>query len=203
MTLSRILLLFSTLVVLAAIPSVSVLVVVTRSATFGFGHGALTTLGIVTGDVIFIAVALWGLAWLSATLGSLFVLVKYGAGIYLIVLGLGLCRFTSMALDPADGPKTSRVSSFLMGLAITLGDQKAILFYLGFFPAFVDLATISYREAGLVIATTVVAVGGVKLGYGLMADRARAWLRPQVRLALNRLAGAVMVAVGLVLMVKA
>ena len=54
MTFSSIVALFSAMVVLAFIPSVSVLAVSTRSATSGFIHGVFTTLGIVVGDIIFI-----------------------------------------------------------------------------------------------------------------------------------------------------
>jgi threonine/homoserine/homoserine lactone efflux protein len=60
MTGTSVLALLGALVVLAAIPSLSVLVVATRSATLGFHHGALTTLGIVVGDCVFIAIALGG-----------------------------------------------------------------------------------------------------------------------------------------------
>ncbi|WP_446411964.1 hypothetical protein [Coleofasciculus sp.] len=45
MTFSTIVALFSAMVVLASIPSVSVLTVSTRSATSGFIHGVFTTLG--------------------------------------------------------------------------------------------------------------------------------------------------------------
>jgi threonine/homoserine/homoserine lactone efflux protein len=57
MTWSSAIALCSAMVILAAIPSVSVLAVVTRSATFGFIHGVFTSLGIVAGDIIFIVTA--------------------------------------------------------------------------------------------------------------------------------------------------
>ncbi len=44
MTWSSIVALFSTMVILAALPSVSVLAVITRSATFGFIHGGKSRL---------------------------------------------------------------------------------------------------------------------------------------------------------------
>jgi threonine/homoserine/homoserine lactone efflux protein len=77
MTFSSIVALFSAMVVLASIPSVSVLAVSTRSATYGFIHGVFTTIGIVLGDIIFIIIAIWGLSFLAETMGSLFVLIKY------------------------------------------------------------------------------------------------------------------------------
>lgn len=49
------------MMVLAAIPSLSVVTVTARAATAGFVQGAWVSAGVVTGDLVFIAVALIGL----------------------------------------------------------------------------------------------------------------------------------------------
>lgn len=168
--------LFAAMVVLAAIPSVSVLTVSTRSAALGFRHGALTAAGIVAGDLLFIAIALWGLSFLSDLLGNFVFLIKYLGGAYLIWLGVKTVRARSAYLKPQISPLTqpsssaSWLSSFLTGLLITLADQKATLFYLGFFPAFLDLSQVSYVDAGVIMLVAIAAVGGVKIGYALLAD---------------------------------
>ena len=91
----------------------------------------------------------------------------------------------------------------MTGLFITLGDQKATLFYLGFFPAFLDISQISYLDTIIIIAITTVAVGGVKLGYAFMADRARLLISSKIRKGINIVAGCVMIAVGVFLVIKA
>lgn len=202
MTFSSIVALFSAMVVLAAIPSVSVLAVSTRSAALGLMHGFFTTLGIVLGDLIFILVAIWGLSFLTEMMGSGFVLIKYLGGIYLIVIGIGLCRVKGQTVKAEAIAESSWLSSFLTGLLITLGDQKATLFYLGFFPAFLDLSKISYFDAGIIIATTTVAVGGVKMAYAFLADRARVLMNSKIRQGMNIAAGMVMIAVGVFLVLK-
>ncbi|MBW4560782.1 MAG: LysE family translocator [Mojavia pulchra JT2-VF2] len=202
MTFSTIVALFGAMVVLASIPSVSVLAVSTRSATSGFIHGLFTTIGIVVGDIIFIIIAIWGLSLLAETMGSLFVLIKYLGGAYLVFLGIGLCRSKSQDMETGEIIETSLLSSFLTGLFITLGDQKATLFYLGFFPAFLDLSKISYFDTSIIIAITIVAVGGVKLGYAFMAYRARLLISSKTRKGINIAAGCVMIAVGIFLVTK-
>ncbi|OKH36599.1 hypothetical protein NIES2119_16345 [[Phormidium ambiguum] IAM M-71] len=202
MTLSSIVALFSAMVVLAAIPSVSVLAVSTRAATSGFIHGVFTTIGIVLGDIIFIAIAIWGLSFLAETMGNFFVLIKYLGGAYLIFLGISLCRSKSRSLATEEVVQSSLLSSFLTGLFITLGDQKATLFYLGFFPAFVDLSQVSWWDAGMIIAIATVAVGGVKLGYAFLANKARLMISSNVTKGLNIAAGCVMIAVGVFLIIK-
>jgi threonine/homoserine/homoserine lactone efflux protein len=202
MTFSTIVALFSTMVVLASIPSVSVLTVSTRSATSGFMHGVFTTLGIVVGDIIFILIAIWGLSLLAAKMGGLFFLIKYLGGAYLIGLGIGLCRANVNKVETAAVMESSWLSSLIAGLSITLADQKATLFYLGFFPAFIDLSQISYLDTIIIIAITTVAVGGVKLGYAFMADKARLLINSRTRKGINMIAGCIMIGVGVFLMIK-
>jgi threonine/homoserine/homoserine lactone efflux protein len=202
-TFSSIFALFTAMIVLASIPSVSVLAVSTRSATFGFIHGVLTTIGIVVGDIIFIIIAIWGLSFLAETMGGLFFLIKYFGGAYLILLGIGLCRSKSKDVETEKVVKSSLISSFLTGLFITLADQKAILFYLGFFPAFVNLSKISYFDTIIIITIATVSVGSVKLGYAFMADKARLMISSKIRKGINTIAGCVMIAVGIFLIAKA
>jgi threonine/homoserine/homoserine lactone efflux protein len=202
MTGTSVLALLGALVVLAAIPSLSVLVVATRSATLGFHHGALTTLGIVVGDCVFIAIALGGLSLLMTDLGTWAVLIKLLGGAYLVFLGIRLLRSRGGDSQVLKPDKTSLFSSFLTGLLITLGDQKATLFYLGFFPAFVDLTTLQFQDVAVILSLAVVSVGGVKLVYALMAERISGWLNTAVKRRLNGLAGIVMIAIGLFLILR-
>ncbi|HEY9847995.1 MAG TPA: LysE family translocator [Leptolyngbyaceae cyanobacterium] len=202
MTFSSIIALFTAMVVLASLPSVSVLAVSARAATSGFIHGVFTTIGIVLGDIIFIIIAIWGLAFLAETMGSLFILVKYLGAAYLILLGISLIRSKSNDLQAQEVANSSLISSFMTGLLITLGDQKATLFYLGFFPAFLDISQISYGDTIIIIAITIVAVGGVKLVYAFMADKARLLITSKIRKGMNIAAGCIMIAVGIFLVVK-
>lgn len=204
LTLSSIAALFGAMVVLAAIPSLSVLAVSARSATSGFSHGALTAVGILVGDILFIILAISGLAVLAEMMSTFFVLVKYLGGAYLIWLGLSLWRSKPKAVALEEETDSSALSSFLAGLFITLGDLKAIFFYLGFFPAFLDLAMISVTDVGLIILITVIAVGGIKLGYAFLADRARLlFKRSGTNKIINIIAGSVMMGVGVFLLVRA
>ena len=193
--------LFGVMVVGAMIPSVSVLAVSARSAAFGFAHGVFTSLGIVVGDIVFILIAIYGLSVLADLMGNHFVLIKYLGGAYLIWLGIVLLRSESKANGVEMNSEHSLLSSFTTGLLITLGDQKAILFYLGFFPAFVDMSKMSFYDAGVIVAIAIVAVGGPKLFYAFMADRASLIFKSAtVNKFINIAAGGVMIAAGVFVM---
>lgn len=200
LTFTSALALFGAMALLAALPSISVLAVTSRAVTSGFAAGAAVSLGVVVGDIAFILVAVLGLAVLVEALGPWFVLVRLLGGLYLIWLGLNLWRATGKE-DEVRASRPSPASSFITGLLITLGDQKAIFFYLGFFPAFLDLSLMTALDIALVALIAAVSVGGVKLMYAWMAARAGHMVTARHALVLGRVGGMVLVAAGLAVLV--
>ena len=92
--------------VLAIVPSVSVMAVTARAAAFGFTHGLFTTLGIIVADILFILVAVYGLALIAEMMGDQFRLIQYIGAIYLIWLGISLWRAEAKARS-SDSPGQS------------------------------------------------------------------------------------------------
>ena len=70
--------------------------------------------------------------------GEGFVLVQTASGSFVIGMGENLWQAPLSGGDGVNVIKCSEFSSFLTGLLLTLGDQKALLFYLTFLPVFLD-----------------------------------------------------------------
>jgi threonine/homoserine/homoserine lactone efflux protein len=204
LTLNNIAALTGIMFVGALIPGISVLAVSSRAVAFGFSHGVLTTMGIVVGDIIFILIAILGLSVLAETMGSFFVLVKYLGGAYLVWLGITLWRSKSKAAEAKKNLESSLLSSFLTGLFITLGDQKAIFFYLGFFPAFIELSSLTFIDAGIIILVATLAIVSTKLGYALLAIKSSQLFKSAIAdKRINMIAGTVIIGLGVFLVVRA
>lgn len=204
MSLNSAIALFVAMIILAAIPDASALAVIARALASGFMHGFVTVIGIVAGDFVFILFAVYSLSAIADTMATLFIIIKYLSGIYLIWLGIGLWRSTATKTEIQGITEDSWLANFLCGLFITLGDPKAILFYISFLPAYIELSTATIFDIALIMMITTLAVGGVKVGYAYMAGRARLLLtNSRVKQAMNRVAGGVMVATGIFLMTKA
>jgi threonine/homoserine/homoserine lactone efflux protein len=175
----EILTLFGVLLALAAIPSASVVLVVSRSATLGVTNGIAVAVGIVLGDLVYITLAILGLAMVAETMGSLFMLIRYLGGIYLVWFGYTLLTAKSVipfTMRKAAG-KVDIITSFVAGFLLTLGDFKAILFYASLFPLLIDLQALQVMDVLLIVLVTVVSVGGVKLLYAVSAMKVLAWSR--------------------------
>lgn len=172
MGLFEILSLFVLMAALALVPGTGVALVVVRSSTSGFLSGAAVAAGIVLGDLVFVFLALLGMTALAEVMGGLFVILRVVAGAYLIWIGVSLMRSRPSLRFAVQGGSVATLSaSVLSGLAITLGDVKAIFFYASLFPVFVDLAAVHTSDIAVITVLTVVAVGGVKLGYAYAATK--------------------------------
>jgi threonine/homoserine/homoserine lactone efflux protein len=120
------------MLVLAALPSASVALVVSRAATLGVANGISIALGIVLADLTVVALAILDMSFLEETLGSLFVVLKTCAGTYLIWLGISLiCSRTTVELVSSKPAPLSLVASFISGFVLTLGDARQDAAWLG------------------------------------------------------------------------
>lgn len=190
------------MIVLALVPSVSVLAVTARAASLGFAHGVYTTLGIILGDILYILLAMFGLALLSDVMGQAVALIPYVGAAYLVWMGVLLWQAGAQTSEAQSEKVTSAGSSFLTGFFITLADQKAVLFYLGFLPAFIDLQKVTPADALVIVAIAIVSLGVTKLGYALVAGKVGTTMGLQARQALNRVAAIVMFSVATYMLFK-
>ena len=195
MDLASILTFSAALFVVAATPGPGVAAVVARALGVGFVGALPMVAGLILGDVVWLAAAAFGLAALAASFGTLFMAVKWAGAAYLLWLAVKLWRAPVAEGEPlaAEARPLSPARGFLAGLAVTLGNPKAMVFYLALLPAVIDLSHVG--PLGFVeLAGAAALVLAVVMGtYAAAADRARRWLvSPRGRRLLNRVSGATM-----------
>ena len=199
-----VIILFLAMLALAAMPSASVALVVTRSATLGISNGVAVIAGIVVGDLVFVSLAVLGMSVLADTMGALFAVFKYIGGGYLIWMGIGLLRAQGNQIAEHEASHgSSLLTSFASGLFLTLGDVKAILFYASLFPTFVDMTDLTATSIVTIIIITILTVGGVKLAYAFAARRIISRMRSsRAQKSAGMTAGGLMVGAGAYLIIK-
>lgn len=191
------LLVFATAYALAvASPGPGVAAAVAR----GLGHGrrdaGAFVAGFLAGDLIWFAVAAAGLAALAQALGPVFAVIRYAGAAYLLWLAWKLLT-APVAPTDGDGASLPRAGSawtaFLGSLSLTLGNPKAILFFMALLPSLLDLQALtlaSFLEVACVMAVLLPSIIGA---YVLLAARARRLFRsPRALRGLNRGTAAVM-----------
>jgi threonine/homoserine/homoserine lactone efflux protein len=173
MTITSALMLYATMIILALIPGPGVIVVVARSLDSGFRQGLATAMGVLSGDFVFISLAVFGLATLAELMGNLFVVIKVmGAG-YLIFLGVSLFVSKPTSTEVLNPKPANQATNFLIGLVTSISNPKVILFYFSFFPAFLDLGNLSLTDVVIIFLIATFSVGTVMTGYAYAAAKTK------------------------------
>ncbi|WOI54101.1 LysE family translocator [Parvularcula sp. LCG005] len=161
------------LAIAAAIPGPGVAALVGQSLGSGFRHGLFFIAGIAMGDLVYLTIAVAGLAALAKTMAGAILVVKVLGGVYLIYLATkfwtdraGLSRMDASA------PPQSALGSCLGGFMVTLGNPKAIIFYLALMPTVLDLQAISVSDWLTLAALTIAVLFVTLTPYAFIAGRA-------------------------------
>lgn len=179
--------------VAAAIPGPGVVALVARALGAGFGAAMAFSLGLILGDLTYLAAAIFGLSLIAEALGAVFVVVRYGAALYLAYLAFRLWRAAGAAARVEGESRDRPWTSFVAGLTITLGNPKTIVFYLAILPTLVDLRGLTAADCVTLVVITAAVLFAVMTPYAALAARARESLRrPAFRARLNRGAAAIM-----------
>ncbi|NKE44908.1 LysE family translocator [Roseomonas frigidaquae] len=183
------------------VPGPGVTALVARVLAQGIGCAPAFTAGVILGALIWFTLAATGLSLLAARFAMVFEVVRYLGAAWLLYLAWQLWRAparTAAGATPAGAtpagatpagatpagatpagaapaPVAAREDGrqFLAGLAINLGNPKAMAFFLALLPAVVDLGTLTvvgFLELALAI---ILVAGSVLMGYAMAAARAR------------------------------
>lgn len=189
------------LFIFALTPGPGVFALVARALAQGFVPALFQALGLVIGDLVWLAATLLGLGYIAAEFANLFQVIKIAGGLYLIYLGIMMWKIRPMALSPDKAPVAAKsaLSALSSGLLTTLGNPKVMVFYGAIFPAFVKMESLTRQETAWVACLSFLVPLLVLVGYAIAAARARQLFRnPKNMQRLNRSAGSVMIASGAV-----
>ncbi|MCS5592457.1 MAG: LysE family translocator [Gammaproteobacteria bacterium] len=123
-------------------PGADLLYLIDRSISQGVRYGVAAGLGASVGCIVHICIAVLGLSAVLATSEFAFSVVKYIGAAYLVYLGCSLLISKNKVVISTNN--TSKKSGFfaVMGKAILINvlNPKVALFFLAFFPQFVDVS---------------------------------------------------------------
>ena len=185
-----------------ALPGPGTFALLTSTGKGGFRAGAAATLGLIAGDQVLLWLAVAGVAALLAAHPALFTGVQYLGAAYLGWIGLKLIFAKPGSASPVhiEPHRYGRQAFF-----ITLLNPKAIVFYMAFFPLFIDPAA---HRGVLTFAAMAITIATLSAVYCLVlcafANAVSTQVRTHQRLArgLEKLAGVFLIAFGLRLSVQ-
>jgi threonine/homoserine/homoserine lactone efflux protein len=170
---------------------------IARSLSGGFAGAWPLAVGVSLGDLLWPAVAIFGLSWVAQSHAGLMAAMKWVAVAIFALMGWGLVRHAGRVIA-ADSRLTrpGLWAGFLSGVAAILGNPKAILFYMGVLPGFFDLARVSGPDIAAILAVSMAIPLAGNLAFAAMIGRARSLMSsPRALARLNRVAGGLLIAV--------
>lgn len=191
-----------TIIVFLAIPGPGNLALVTSTSKGGIRGGLAATFGVILGDQVLMWSAVAGVAALLHAYPDAFNAIQWLGAAYLAWLGVKM-----LLAKPGAAPVLNISAGHYLrqALMITLLNPKAILFYMAFFPLFVDqatqqgLVTYGFMAATIAFLTFLYGLGATLLTY-FLANRMRA--NPMIGRVLEKLAGVALLGFGVKLAVS-
>ncbi|MEU6865704.1 LysE family translocator [Streptomyces sp. NPDC046876] len=155
--------------VLVAVPGPNLIYILTRSVQDGGRAGIVSALGVETGTLVHVLVAVCGLAAFVTDHPIVFAVLRHAGAGYLAYLGVGALRRppSAVAAGDADAPPDRRrpIRVYRDAVLVNLLNPKVVLFFLAFLPQFLP--------AGLTPADTrshMLVLGAVFLAIALAFD---------------------------------
>lgn len=145
------------ILVFLALPGPGTFALLTSTGQGGFRAGAAATFGVIVGDQVLLWLAVAGVAALLAANPALFKAVQVAGAAYLGWIGLKLL-FARGAGGSASPIRIEPRRYARQALFITLLNPKAIVFYMAFFPLFIDPATHRGLPTFAAMAATIAAI---------------------------------------------
>jgi threonine/homoserine/homoserine lactone efflux protein len=192
------------LFVAAASPGPGIAAIVARVLGRGLNGAVAFTAGLALGDVVWLTIAILGLAAIAHTFYGVFLVIKYAGVLYLLYLAYRLWTQPVEAREVvAQESNDKPVRLFLAGLAVTMGNPKVMVFYLALLPSLINLQAVTllgWLELSLVTLGVLAVVFGT---YVLLAARTRAlFASPRAIRMVNRGTGAVMASAAVAIAAK-
>ena len=155
------------LVALWAVPGPVWVALLARSLSGGFSSAWPLAVGVVIGDLMWPAIAIFGLTWIVSVYADFLYVLKLVAAATFGVMGILLLRKSGVLMG-ADSRLTrpGRLAGFMTGVAAVIGNPKAILFYMTVLPGFFDLSTLNRWDTAaiLLVSAAVPLVGNLVPG---------------------------------------
>lgn len=169
------LLVFATALSIAAFsPGPSLAAIVAMVLSNGARRAIWFSVGVICGDLTWLILSLSGLALITQQFPMIFVAIKWAGVFYLAYMAIKIWRSPPVATKTSiPSEDKNRTSNIISGFSVTMGNPKAMLFYLALLPTLVKAEQLSITTAlslGLIVIAVLTAVFAF---YIVAASKAR------------------------------
>ncbi len=187
---------FTASFILALVPGPDNIFLLTQSALEGPVAGISLTMGLLTGIICHTAAVIFGVTVIITSSALAFTILKIFGVCYLLYLAWGAFRAKGTKISSGDGKQRGNLRLYRRGIIMNISNPKIAVFFLAFFPQFIDPTTghvarqtvelaASFIAAFLIVFIAIAYLAGTLGEFLRNSDKAQTYL--------NRAAGAIFV----------
>jgi threonine/homoserine/homoserine lactone efflux protein len=172
-----------------------------RALSGGFRAAWPLAVGVTLGDLLWPFLAILGMSWVLSTFDGVMAVMRWVACATFLFMGATIIRNADKTIGTDSRlTRPGMLAGFLAGVAVIIGNPKAILFYMGMLPGFFDIRSLTPIDIAIICAISMAIPLAGNLALAWFIGRARDLLTsPAALRRTNLVAGVLLIAVGLVI----
>ena len=131
------------------------LALVARTLSGGVVAALPLALGVFIGDIFWPLLAIIGINWIASGFSGVMLVLRWIASATFLFMGYQIIKHAKKPLNHNKKlTSPGALAGFLAGLAVILGNPKAILFYIGALPGFFDLTLVNTLDIIMILCVS-------------------------------------------------
>ena len=163
-------------------PGPAIILAISNGVSWGYKSVLAAALGNIMGIFILSSISMLGLGLVLKTSALLFTILKVLGACYLVYLGIKKFRSKDTFFVESEGEQIASIkinyfAKFKEAFMIAMTNPKAILFFVAFFPMFLDTSLAAFPQF-MIMTLTFMALSFVSLAtFGYLAKSVRHWFK--------------------------
>lgn len=137
--------------------------ILTRSVSQGKNAGLISVAGIMSGCIVHVLCAAFGLSMILSSSAAVFMLIKWAGALYLIYLGIKMLLEKNSAFEtsPSVHEAMDPIKIYKQGMLTNILNPKVGLFFLSFLPQFINPNHVTGPAPFLILGGTFLVIGTI------------------------------------------
>ncbi|MBL0370501.1 LysE family translocator [Rhizobium sp. KVB221] len=177
MTLASLAIFAGALAIAAGSPGPSIAALIARVLSRGHRDVLPFLAAMWIGEMMWLSLAVLGLAAIAETFHYLFVAIKWIGVAYLLFLAWKMWHAPTGTEGSAIPDAGSARKLFFAGMTVTLGNPKIMMFYVALLPTIIDINSVTVAGWAELVGVMLAVLVAIDLAWVLLAAKARGFLR--------------------------
>ena len=172
-----------------------------RALSGGFRAAWPLAVGVTLGDLLWPFLAILGVTWMLSVFEGFMTVMRWVACATFLIMGALIIKNAGKPIGTDSRlTRPGMLAGFLAGVAVIIGNPKAILFYMGMLPGFFDVTVLTWADIAMICLVSMLIPLAGNLTLAWCIGKARGLLTsPDALRRTNIIAGVLLILVGLII----